>query len=109
MGSEFIKNVDFKNIGLIGEEQLLFPASAQGSRDLKTDDGQEVFMKGKKYFFVFAPVKNPTIDISQTEFEEYRWLNYKDAVDMAESIYQKGKQRVTLKALDFLHDKKLIN
>jgi hypothetical protein len=69
---------------------------------IKTADGRDVPMKGKKYFFVKIGVNDPALDISQTEFDDSRWVNYDAALSLANGIYQRGKKRITIEAIEEL-------
>jgi len=99
LGEKFIKNCDFYNIEITEEAQLEFPKKTKGSRDLKTDTGKEMFMKGKRYLFIKIKVNSPELDIDQTEFDNHKWLNFKDAIILSNKIYQIGKRKITLKAI----------
>lgn len=97
LGEEFTKSMG--EIEIIGEDQIVFPAATQGSRDLQTDDGDGVYMKGKKYFFVLVKTDQEGLDMHKSEFDDYKWLAYSEAMILCDQIYQKGKKRITLKAL----------
>ncbi len=105
LGDDFIKNCDFSNINIFEEAQLKFPENAQGSRELKTDDGQEMKMKGKRYLFIKIQANTSKLDIKKTEFDDYQWLNTKEAINIANKIYQVGKKQITLKAINSLNSK----
>jgi len=94
--------------GVVGEDQIVFPNETQNTKALATDDGTPVFMRGKKYFFMALKAESPDFNVEETEFDDYRWLDYADALDLASSIYQSGKRRITLTALKILHEKGLI-
>ncbi|MBU1119325.1 NUDIX domain-containing protein [Patescibacteria group bacterium] len=86
-----------------GQDVLEFPTHLHGSRSLVTDEGEEVIMEGKAYLFCKSEVNTKELDISQTEFDEYRWVPLADAKEFVyDTIYQKGKQRVTIEALSAL-------
>jgi len=72
LGDDFIKNCDFSNINIFEEAQLKFPENAQGSRELKTDDGQEMKMKGKRYLFIKIQANTSKLDIKKNRI---RWLS----------------------------------
>lgn len=73
---------------VVGEDRVEFPPATR-------KDG-----KGKHYYFVMATVSSLALDIAASEFDDARWLSIEEARVLARTIYQKGKQRVTLKALD---------
>lgn len=102
LGVDFIKNCDFSDTLITEEAQLIFPKKHQGSRELKTDEGQEKSMKGKRYFFLKINARETQIDLKKTEFDDYLWLNKTDALKLAQKIYQKGKREITLKAITSL-------
>lgn len=93
---------------LFAENKVEFPKKNQGYRKLFTDDGTEVLMKGKKYFFITINAVNPDLKLKETEFDDYYWLTYAEAKDFCEKIYQKGKRRITEFALDKLYAKGVI-
>ncbi|MFA6422555.1 MAG: NUDIX domain-containing protein [Candidatus Buchananbacteria bacterium] len=107
LGDKFLKSCD-KNILLVGDDKVDFPSSTQGARDLKDDLGEKIFMKGKCYFFICCQVNDDKIDISDTEFDDYKWISYEEAINLCNSIYQKGKKRITIKALNLLKQSALI-
>ena len=109
LGEIFIKTNDTGSISLIGEDQVMFPTTTQGSRDLKSDNGEVIFMKGKKYFFLTSIANNPDIDIESTEFDDYKWVSFSEGLALTDKIYQKGKQRITMKVLNILKESNLLS
>lgn len=89
--------------------KILFPFKKQDARDLQTDKGADVYMKGKKYFFYLLKAEKPEINLAETEFDGYQWVNYEQAKKLAENVYQKGKKRITLKVLNLLKNNSYIN
>lgn len=108
MGEDLVKYATESPIYL-GRDQIIFKKDKFGSKRLNLDDGTLVKMKGKSYLFFGIKIPVEHLDMEASEFDKYRWLNYKDAVEIANTIYQPGKKRVTLKALDLLKEHKLIN
>lgn len=108
LGEKFI-NANNQNISLISEAKVEFPANKQDVRNLQTDDGETIMMKGKKYFFLKAIVAELNIDIGETEFDDYVWVSYEEGMALAKKIYQKGKKRVTIKVLKRLRELGLIS
>ena len=106
LGEEFTKLCN-KNILLIGEDKVDFPAYSQGSRELKNDAGQDIFMKGKKYFFVCVETK-ANIDISNSEFDDFKWASFDEGFALCDKIYQLGKKRITINALKQLQGLSLL-
>ncbi len=108
LGEEFIASTGGE-IAYVAEDKVEFPRQKQGDRELQTDDGQPMVMKGKKYFFVCAYRLDPNIDIEATEFDDYKWASCGEGMKLAEKIYQKGKQRITIKILKKLKSLELIS
>jgi len=102
LGKEFASRID--NHNLIGQSQIIFPSDTQNSRKLETDQKEKIFMKGKKYFFVCINMANPDIDIKKTEFNDCQWALFDQAMELTNGIYQKGKKRITIEALDLLKE-----
>ena len=107
LGDNYIK-LEIVDMKLIGEDSIVFPARQQNTRQLKTDSGEEIFMQGKHYFFIVINTKDMEMDINKTEFDEYVWVNYEKSQEICDSIYQKGKQRMTKEILDLLGKDNLI-
>ncbi len=92
----------------LGETELIFPKQTQGSRELVTDNGDEVFMIGKKYYFFMISVRNPNLDIKETKYNGFQWKDRVEARELTADIYQKGKQRVIQRALSLMEREKVI-
>jgi len=103
LGATFMAGVN-KEINVFYEDQMEFPSVKQGNIGLQTDAGEEVFMKGKKYFFVVVAADQTLVELVETEFDEYRWTNFNQSLALADTIYQTGKQRITIKALGLLKE-----
>lgn len=101
LGEAFVDSCE-EDVALVGEDKLVFPSRIQGSRGLKTDAGEDIFMKGKKYFFYAINANTQDIDLNETEFDDYRWLSYTQAVRLADQIYQGGKKRITVRLLEIV-------
>lgn len=106
IGGDFAKSCD-KNILLIGEDEVGFPTNSQNSRDLKNDAGQDIFMKGKKYFFVCVNT-NATVHIAKSEFDDFRWASFDEGLALCDKIYQRGKKRITINTLNLLRKLNLL-
>ncbi len=106
LGISFTKKLEVKS--LFGYTQLIFPPKLRGSRSLKTDSGASIFMKGKKYFFIEINTNIGNLDIKETEFNKYKWLDYRQAIELSKNIYQKGKREMTTKILSKLHNLDLL-
>lgn len=100
--------------GIIGRPHLImtdrieFPPDAQGTKELFTDEGRQMLMKGKFYFAYAAETQTPTVPIHETEFNETRWCDYAKASELTASIYQRGKRRVTQGVVEELFKRGLI-
>ncbi|MFA6132124.1 MAG: NUDIX domain-containing protein [Patescibacteria group bacterium] len=107
LGSDFIKTVK-KNIQIFGEDEVKFPSRNQNTRELRNDADQDIYMKGKKYFFITTSSASQNIDITKTEFDDFKWLSFEDGLSLCDTILQKGKKRITTKALKELRNLNLI-
>jgi hypothetical protein len=105
---DFVSNCD-KNIKLITVDKIEFPPSKQGLRDLVTDAGESVVMKGKYYYFCLTNANNPEITIGATEFEDYKWLNFDEAYKLIKETNTGGKLRTTSTILHLLKDQGLLS
>lgn len=106
LGAEVIDGLRGEGV-YVASEQLRFKTN--GDTKLKTDDGKEVPMEGKEYFFIAVETSVSSIDILETQFDEYKWCDYREALKTAQEIYQKGKQQVTVKVVEELRSLKLIS
>jgi putative (di)nucleoside polyphosphate hydrolase len=106
LGEEFVEACD-KNIFLIGEDKIIFPLHNQNSRELKNNAGKSIFMKGKKYFFIGAKTK-ANFNVFNSEFDDFRWTSFKEAIALCDKIYQAGKKRITVNALKQLRSLNLL-
>ena len=107
LGSAFANRADIPVF--IGEDALTFPTKNQGSRDLKTDAGTAVHMIGKHYFFLGITVHRTELTLADTEFQDARWVTRLEGKNMAETIYQVGRRRITEHALELLQQANLIS
>jgi len=101
LGNDFVGNIEMTK--LVGRNKIEFSSDKWGSRELATDDDQKILMKGKEYFFVILNSDSKKLDISKTEFDDYKWLDYEGALEITKTIYQKGKKRITDDLLNVLH------
>ncbi|MDP2631597.1 MAG: NUDIX hydrolase [Candidatus Uhrbacteria bacterium] len=103
LGDALVKSAN-KSIEVFDRDVVEFPLNTQGSRELKTDDGKDVQMKGKLYFFAALSSSTNILNLDETEFDDYKWLVYSEAREVARGIRQKGKRRITIKAIEALHE-----
>jgi len=106
LGIKFGKTL--KIISIFGEDQIIFPPQSQGTRKIKSTNGKNIFMIGKKYFFIALKTNFNTLDITQTDFDGYEWLDYSQALRIANSIYQKRKSELTIEIIQSLRKKTLL-
>jgi putative (di)nucleoside polyphosphate hydrolase len=106
LGKNFGKVLKINSV--IGENQLIFSRNNQGSRKLKTDAGTNIFMLGKKYFFVVINTTIAKLNINQTEFDDYRWVDYQEILSIIKTIRQKQKQEMTAEIVNLLHENNLL-
>lgn len=107
LGNTFNKE-SLSNPIAICEAQMSFKPSPNNKRDLKTDNGQDIDMIGKKYFFFALESQIEKVDINKTEFDSYKWVSYREGLDIANAIYQVGKRRITIKAIETLKERGFI-
>lgn len=93
LGEDFTNKLD-KDLKLVIKDKSEFPSQTQGSRKLTTDSDEEIDMKGKFYFVVASASNTEEIDISKTEFDDYKWASYAEAQEILATIYQTGKKRI---------------
>lgn len=101
LGDEFAKSCD-KNILFFCEDKVDFPRYSQNSRELKNNAGQNIFMKGKKYFFICTETKTDNLKISNSQFDDFKWVSLEEGLVLCEKIEQLGKKRIMIGALNKL-------
>lgn len=101
VGEVFLDHLD-KNVEFLGYDQIDFPSSRQGSKELRTDAGKEMKMRGKFYLFYLVRCFDPKIDVRASQFDGARWVSFEDAAILVNTIYQKGKKRIIEKALQLV-------
>ncbi len=107
LGESFMRGCD-KNIKMLGAKEVKFSHGKKNIRELNSDAGEQLDMKGKKYFFIAANVVNDRVDLSESEFDDYQWLTFAQAISQAQTITQPRKQLTTIKALNLLKKKEVI-
>lgn len=103
MGEDLVRYAEEPPV-YMGRDQIIFKENKYSSRKLQLDSGEQFKMSGKSYLFYAIKIPVESLDMESSEFDKYRWLNFSDAVELANTIYQPGKKRVTLKALDLLKE-----
>jgi len=109
LGTDFVKQTSFKPI-FLSVDKIEFPPDKQGLRDLKTDAGESIVMKGKKYYFLYATSSSTNLKFpSGDEYSEYKWVNFEEAQELAKTSAQGGKLRITTAVLETLKNKDLLS
>ena len=93
---------------LLFEDRIEFRRELYSGRKLTLDDGTEVEMLGKHYYYLVVATSTQDIAISDTEFDDYKWLTYEEVIELSSSIYQKNKRKALIKVLNLLLDKDFI-
>ena len=107
LGSTFIDSIVGKPVYL-GEGEVAFNEKLYGDRDLETDSGEKIVMKGKKYFYFAVEINSKNVKIEKVEFDDLFWLDYQAARYLLEKTKQLNKKLLNVKILDILKDKLLI-
>ena len=105
---DFLKTCD-PNIQLVAEDKIEFPPSKQGLRDMFTDSGESVVMRGKYYYFFVANTKKTEITLGATEFDDLKWLNFDEAYKLIKETNTGGRLRMIANLLHVLKDKNLLS
>ncbi len=92
----------------LGSDELEFPEQRYGVKELKSDEGEEILMKGKKYFFYVVNSDATEINIAETEFDNSFWVTSSEAVYLANASKAKNKKILVLKVIDQLKEKNFI-
>jgi len=91
-----------------GKGELPYSERRKGSEEMETDEGVKTPIVGKKYYFYYVPIKTSDVNIKETQFDEYFWLDYGPAKYLLGKNYQVNKRVITLGALDRLKENGLI-
>ncbi len=105
---DFVKKCS-QDIKLISVDKIEFPPSKQGLRDLVTDSGDPVVMKGKYYYFYTSEANTTDITIGATEFDDVKWLNYDEAYKLIKETNSGGRLRMITSLLRLLMEKGLLS
>lgn len=92
----------------IAENKIEFPPGKQNLRELKSDSGEPLNMKGKYYYFVIARTDSSELTISASEFDQYKWVGYDEAYKLVKDTNAGGKLRITAQVLNTLRDKGIL-
>ncbi|MDO8507028.1 MAG: NUDIX domain-containing protein [bacterium] len=107
LGQSFVRQFG-ADLKPVTEAKVEFPLKKHAARNLETDAGEPITMRGKKYFFLAVLSSSVETRPEKTEFDDCKWSSYEEAMKSAEKIYQKGKKRITTKALKELKSLGLI-
>ncbi len=94
---------------LIGEDELVFPKQHHGVKELKTDEGEDILMQGKKYYFCVINVPTEDVAITETEFDDYFWLPFDQALYLANQSKAVNKKKLVVKVITLLKELGFIN
>lgn len=108
LGNKFALQLKDIEPTLLGEDRLEFKRAKINTRELVSDDGEELKMKGKHYYLIVAEVKNINFDLEKSEFDRVVWADYKKAKQTFDRIYFKNKKEVLQKAINLLKKRDLI-
>ena len=109
LGKDFLCRIIKPSARLLMENEIIFPAKGKGSKNPAAgkDKAEKIF--GKKYYFVYLLAGAREIDLSATQFDSCAWADLARARELATTIYQPGKRRITLQAIARLSQLKLLN
>lgn len=85
------------------EDRISFSTGKQTARDLKNDKGEDIAMKGKRYFFLSLDSDPDSLNALESEFDDFRWLAFTESLALCQSVYQKRKQTMMVGAIKKLH------
>jgi len=105
---DFLKTCD-SDIKLVAVDKIEFPPSKQGLRDMTTDNGEPVVMKGKYYYFFVTNAQTTDITLGATEFDDLKWLNFNEAYKLIKETNTGGRLRMMTSLLQLLKDKGLLS
>jgi len=108
LGKDFASNIDYKTAQYVELDQMEFKPGRHQVEMLADDEGKEVSMLGKVYYFVALQCGSKELDISKSQFDQHYWMSFRETYFLAERIYQKGKRRITMQILNTLFNLGLI-
>ena len=107
LGEAVVKT--FKDpVTYLGTESLEFPPQRHGVKELQTDEGEEILMKGKKYYFyvIYSDIEN--INAQETEFDACFWVTAKEARYLADASKAVNKKQLILNIISQLIEKNFL-
>lgn len=99
---------NLKNCTLVFYEKLLFHETKHGEKKLKTQDGSEIDMIGKSYFFYTIQTDKTKLDINKVDFDDYCWADYKTAKYLVKIMNIRKKAQIMDSFLDILKKKGVV-
>jgi len=102
MGKDFAGKVDYKSAQYVDLDQMEFKPGRHQIEPLVDDQGKEINMLGKIYFFAALQCADEQLDITKSQFDQHYWMSFREAYFLSERIYQRGKRRITMKILNTL-------
>ncbi len=109
LGANYLKKCE-KSLEYLGEDQVEFLPEKQTGEEMELSDGsKKIKIVGKHYYFYAVNVNTDEVTLSDTIYDEYYWLESKPALALSSKIYQPGKRRITMKAINLLKEKNLVD
>ncbi len=109
LGATFVKLLDIPGATYLTNDRMEFKPGKHESEKMESDEGVEIPMIGKEYFFFAIQSKKEELVISETQFDQHFWVSFREGYFLAEKMYQRGKKRITIKILNKLNDMGLIS
>ena len=103
LGEDFVANLELKKVEIVDEDKMEFKPGRHHVDPIQDDEGTEIDMVGKEYFFCVVRASTSDIDISKTEYDQNFWMSFREAYFLADKMYQRGKRRITIKILNTLN------
>ena len=98
--------VDSDNLIFVGGDKLEFGRTSR--QNLQIKEGQSNLL-GKAYLAFAAAVKAAPNSFEGSQFKEHRFVSYQEGQDLASTINQTGKRKVTENILNLLKSSNLIS
>jgi hypothetical protein len=108
LGDNFTDTLDFEKVTYFDRDRMEFKPGRHSMGNLQDDEGNEINMLGKDYYICLVESSSDTLNIDETEYDEFFWLAFQEAKFIADRIYQKGKRRITLKIISELKNEGII-
>ncbi|HLD50777.1 hypothetical protein A3K34_03455 [candidate division WWE3 bacterium RIFOXYC1_FULL_40_10] len=107
LGNSFAAGCE-KKAEIIGEASAEFFPKDVTKEEMEFHLGKGVEMKGKHYFFMVVNHKTGRLDVKDTGFDDYFWMEYIGAKRLLSLMRQKKKREILLKILDLLKSRGII-